>query len=124
LTLQSKTTNGRVVINREDMRVGDRETAEVNTPGHGISAVIELLSGLRIDCVKHGRTRVQQPLVFSTFLVGILSGRESKKRLRSPSRIRQIEISQDPFRFQDWSLGLRIRYKLASHDASVRIVAV
>src|SRR5215471_15677076 len=51
-----------------------RETAEVNTPGHGISAVIELLSGLRIDRVKHGRTRVLQPLVFSTFLVGILSG--------------------------------------------------
>jgi len=77
LALQTKTVNRRVVIDCEDTSVCERQAAEVNPSGHGISAVIEFLAGLGIERRKHSRSCVQQSLVFSTFLLCILSGRKA-----------------------------------------------
>src|SRR5260370_42649972 len=94
LALQTKTVNRRVVIDCEDKSVCERQAAEVNPSGHGISAVIEFLAGLGIERIKHSRARVQQSLIFSSFLLSILSGRNGKyDPVCNHHRIRQVEIS-------------------------------
>jgi len=77
LALQTKTVNRQVVMDCEDTSVCERQAAEVNPSGHGISAVIQFLAGLDIERIKHSRVCVQQSPVFSTFLLCILSGRKA-----------------------------------------------
>ncbi len=113
------------MIYREDTSVRERQTAEVNPPSHGISAVVELLSGLRIECIKYSRPRVQKSLLFSAFLVSVFSGREGKyDAICNDHRIGQIEISRHPLRLKDRTLGLRIGNNFESHDATVLIISV